>query len=138
LQKKKLKAKVWKKFSEYIRLKECLETTGTLDYGICVTCNKRFHYSELQAGHFIDGRSNSVLFVEDLVHIQCYHCNCVLSGNKDNYAPYMIKRYGIAQVEKMYLLKHMNKSLSVLELEAIYQDLVNKIKDLKNDSIKFI
>lgn len=132
MNKKELKKKVWNKFSEYIRLKECLETTGTFEYGVCCTCNKIFPYNKLQAGHYIDGRSNSVLLVEDIVHIQCYSCNCMLSGNKDAYTPYMLKRYGKEKLEKFLLLKYMKKSLSHFELEAIYQDLVKKIKKLKS------
>ena len=131
MKKKEFKKKVWKKFSEFIRLKECLETTGSPDFGVCVTCSHVKPYKELQAGHFIDGRGNSVLFVEDLVHIQCYRCNCLMSGNKDSYTPYMIRRYGEEKVKKMYLLKHMSRSMSVLELEAIYQDCCQKIKELK-------
>jgi hypothetical protein len=107
-----------------------LETTGTRDYGVCCTCGKQFHFNELQAGHFVDGRNNAVLFVEDIVHIQCVSCNCFMSGNKDSYTLYMLDRYGKEKVEMMLLLKNINKSLSQFELEAIYQDICEKIKKI--------
>ena len=133
MDKKAFKRKLWKLFSIFIRLKECLETTGATDRGVCCTCNRIYHYKELQAGHFIDGRGNSVLFDEDLVHIQCWQCNCAKKGNKDAYTQYMVEKYGQEKVDRFYLLKHMTKSLSAFELEAMHQEICDKIKELKNN-----
>jgi len=66
-----LKRKVWKLFSEYIRLRDCLETTGLKDYGKCITCSKIIPRTLLQAGHFIPGRHNANLFSEEGCHAQC-------------------------------------------------------------------
>lgn len=131
MDKKKLKAKVWKKFSEYIRKKECIETTGFIDRGRCVTCGNEFDYKQLQAGHFVDGRSNAVLFVEDIVHIQCYRCNCLLHGNKDAYTLYMLDRYGKKKVERFLMMKHIKKSLTEFELCALLEEYKKKIKELE-------
>ena len=55
----KLKKKLWTLFSKYIRLRDS-------DYrGICscCTCGIKKHYKEMQAGHFLPGRRNSILFL---------------------------------------------------------------------------
>ncbi len=65
------KAKAWKAFSIYIRTRDCLRFSGDPELGKCVTCNKAFPFKSLQAGHFISGRTNSVLFDERLVYSQC-------------------------------------------------------------------
>lgn len=128
----KLKSKVWRKFSEYIRLKECLETTATKERGICCTCGQIKPFTELDAGHFISGRSNAVLFDELGVHIQCQRCNRFMEGNKVNYYQYMLKRYGQDTIDRMQALKYMTRSLSILELLGLYEHYKQQVKKLKS------
>jgi len=116
---KKLKADAWRWFSRYIRLRDCLKTTGTNEWGICFTCNTRHHFKELQAGHFVDGRGNSVLFQEDGVHAQCLQCNYFKSGNKDVYTPRMIEMYGLARVEELQAEKKVTKHFTDSDLIEI-------------------
>lgn len=68
---KREKAKTWKAFSIYIRTRDCIRTTGDPTKGSCITCNKPFDFKNLQAGHAIGGRNNSVLFDEEIVYGQC-------------------------------------------------------------------
>ena len=70
----------WNSFSQYIRAKRCLETTGYAFVGICVTCGRRFHISYLDCGHCIAGRGNGLLFNERRVDIQCRQCNRTWNG----------------------------------------------------------
>lgn len=65
------KDKAWDSFSIYIRTRDCLRFTGDPTQGKCITCNKPFDFKHLQAGHFINGRGNAVLFDERLVYSQC-------------------------------------------------------------------
>lgn len=131
---KKLKQSVWKLFSEYIRTKECIETTGSIEYGVCCTCGKVYLYDKLQAGHFIPGRTNSVLFVEDIVHIQCWQCNGYEHGKYFEYEQYMINRYGQEKVEKLKILKHQHKTMKIFELLAIEQYYKEKLLKLKQEN----
>jgi hypothetical protein len=64
---KTLKKKAWKAFSEYIRRKY----SGSGGLVKCVTCNKIDHWKSMHAGHYVDGRNNTVLFDERLVWPQC-------------------------------------------------------------------
>ena len=90
----KLKKKVWVAFSEYIRKRDGLRTTGSTEWALCITCGKRYHYKMLQAGHFIAGRHNASLFDEYGVHAQCYACNVIKKGNTLEYRRKMIELYG--------------------------------------------
>jgi len=53
---KKAKEKAWNTFSEFIRKRDCRKTTGSLDRGICCTCEALIAYKGSQPGHFIDGK----------------------------------------------------------------------------------
>jgi len=63
---KKAKKKAWIQFSRYIRLKYAKN-----GFVKCYTCSTVKHWKEMQAGHGIGGRSNAVLFNEDIVRPQC-------------------------------------------------------------------
>src|ERR1700676_924657 len=97
------KKKAWKEFSIYIRTRDCLITTGDPNQGICVTCNRQFGFKQLQAGHWIGGRNNAVLFSEQGVHAQCGGCNGPLDGNPIKYWLYMEKAYGRKVMDKLIL-----------------------------------
>ena len=92
----KVKKDTWNIFSKFIRTRDCLETTGCSSWGFCITCKepKRLHFKVLQAGHFIAGRNNAVLFSEKGVHAQCYNCNINLKGNTLVYRRKIIEMYG--------------------------------------------
>lgn len=127
----KLKKQAWTEFSKYIRLRDCLKTTGDKTRGKCFTCEEVFTFKQLQAGHFIDGRGGSVLFHEDLVHGQCSGCNVFKHGNKDAYTPKMIEIYGLERVEEFWRLKNKPHQWTREELIFIkdkYQKL-NKVLD---------
>lgn len=125
----KAKQKAWKMFSKYIRLKECIETTGQPELGRCCTCQKYYNIKQLQAGHYIQGRRNAVLYIEDIVHIQCVRCNVFLHGNYHEYRTYMLERYG---EEKLKHLENISKLSCKLNHELIYEKykrLYNKLKE---------
>lgn len=113
-----LKKLVWKDFSKYIRLRDCLETTGTLTKGKCVTCHKVFPFEDLQAGHFIAGRSGENLFDERGCYAQCKVCNVFNHGNLEEYYPFMLKRWGEEVIEELKREKRTPKRWTLPELET--------------------
>lgn len=124
----KAKDKAWKAFSDYIRLRDCLKTTKTSDYCICITCNERGDpswkpYNKIQAGHAVGGRSNGILFHEEIVNGQCGYCNrkppMGLGGDYGNYAIALIKIYGIEHVSALQALKYKTIKYSIPELLEI-------------------
>lgn len=126
----KLKKEVWKLFSLWVRLRDA-DFQGM---NTCCTCRKKYHYKKLQAGHFIPGRHNAVLFHEDLVHPQCYSCNFFLGGNPREYDKFMREKYGNQKVEEFDLLgkgkQNGHKEYTVEELEKLklyYQEKLKKV-----------
>ncbi len=88
------KKKLWDVFSIYIRMRDCIEATSTITHGKCCTCGRAYPITKLQAGHFIPGRADSILFEPTCVHSQCYRCNVIRSGEWVKYFRFMEGKYG--------------------------------------------
>ena len=127
----KLKEELWPIFSQYIRLRDCLETTGCTSFGLCITCGKRYHIKLLQAGHFIPGRHNSNLFSEKGTHAQCYNCNINLRGNTLEYRRQIIKMYGEGYDEILEAEAKQLKKFTRAELIELKETYTQKIKELE-------
>jgi len=116
---KKAKDAAWLAFARYIKLRDCLQTTGTKTHCVCVTCNKTVPYGrELHAGHAIGGRGNSILLDPDIVHGQCNICNNPKFGKGGNYAVYsvwMVKTYGLEAWEGMVALSKQPETVKEWE-----------------------
>lgn len=97
----KSKEKAWRAFSKYIRIRDALLTTGTTDYAICCTCGKEYPIAKLQAGHYLPGRTNGILFDERGVHAQCVGCNMFGKGMQAEYHLYMLDKYGAEVCEEL-------------------------------------
>lgn len=128
----KLKKEVWAVFSQYIRLRDCLKTTGTKTHGLCVTCGRRYAFSQLHAGHFISGRHNSVLFSERGVHAQCFNCNITLRGATLEYRRKIIEMYGKGFDEALEKVARMTIRYTAADLEEMKLLYKAKIKELEN------
>jgi len=128
---KQLKKEVWAVFSEYIKKRDCLRTTGSIEYGECISCDYSGHISTLQAGHFISGRHNAYLFSERGVHAQCVTCNLTLGGNPHEYRRQIVKMYGEDVVMELEEEARTTKKFSIGELEALKLDLKDKIERLQ-------
>ena len=89
-----IKRRAWDNFSRFIRARDCLRTTGTIERGRCITCGVEKTFKELQAGHFIPGRHNGNLFSEKGTHAQCRSCNIWGSGKPLEYRKAIIGLYG--------------------------------------------
>lgn len=72
-----LEAKLWKIFSEYIRLR----ASDFNGIATCFTCDRTHHWKYMEAGHCIGGRGNAILFDEIGTQCQCPNCNRFLNGN---------------------------------------------------------
>jgi hypothetical protein len=119
--KKTLKKKAWQVFSEYIRRKYA-DAQGMVR---CVTCGAIKFWKEMQAGHLLDGRSNSVLFDEEIVFPQCPGCNLFKNGNKEVYIPWWIDRFGRAKYDE----KIAQKKKTIKYTEEDYQQIIETYKE---------
>ena len=127
-----MKKKVWVLFSKYIRMRDCLRTTGCNTWGLCITCRKRYHIKLLQAGHFIPGRHNANLFSEEGCHAQCYNCNINLRGNTLEYRRKIIELYGEGFDEVLEARARETKKFTVSELEELQSEYKYKIRLMEN------
>jgi len=119
---KKLKKDAWAWFSKYIRLKYA-DNFGVVE---CCTCGKRDNWKNMQAGHFVAGRQNSILFEENGVHVQCYACNVCKNGNTLEYFIFMERRYGREEIERLRRLAKDSKKYT----REDYLELIDKYKNL--------
>jgi 5-methylcytosine-specific restriction endonuclease McrA len=104
---KKEEKKAKETFSRYVKVRDCLKTTGSEEYGKCITCGEVKHISEMHCGHFVSGRGNSLFFEETNAHLQCAICNTSKGGNLEIYRMKMIKKYGIGEVHRLESLRHV-------------------------------
>ncbi len=129
---RKAKAKTWLVFSRYIRLRDCLKTTGSPDYGECISCGNPFEYNGLDAGHFV-AKHNNNYFSQLGVHAQCRHCNRFLHGNQLGYRRGLVELYGEEMVEVLELENRPIKKFTIGELGELEAELKDKIKLLEGE-----
>ena len=136
-ERQRAKDTAWRWFSKYIRMRDCLKTTGFKDQGKCVTCGDYYPFPELQAGHCIGGRNDTILFDEKLVNAQCSKCNSSpqyggLNGNYAKYHLWYIDEYGREDFEKKILLSNQADKIPTSELREISDEYRLKFKKLES------
>ena len=129
------KNKAWTVFSLYIRTRDALRTTGTLENCRCVTCGRAYPLKGarggLQAGHFIQGRKNSILYDERNVHGQCYGCNVMKKGNMVKFYKFMLEEYGQKVIDELEELETQTKQMKAYEHIEIFEKYKKKLKALQ-------
>jgi len=123
----RLKKKLWKIFSEYIRRRDADEN-GMVK---CFTCPKIMHWKESQAGHYIpQSIALSLVFHEKNVHAQCAGDNLYKRGNLTVYAIELQKRYGPGILEELQSMRQENFRYTRVdydEMISVYKEKLNKI-----------
>jgi hypothetical protein len=123
---KKLKETCWIHCSIYNRRKDA-DWRG---YVVCCTCGDVRQWDEVDAGHFLGGRTNGILFDDRGIHAQCKRCNGFRGGEQAKYEKFMLKRYGQKVVDELYKLRDGNKTFSEKELEEKIETYKNLILSL--------
>jgi len=124
----KTKENAWKAFSAYIRF-IAADYNGRAK---CVTCGAEDNAKKMQAGHFVDGRTNLLLYNEAIVHVQCFRCNVLLKGNKVAYTLFMLKKgYTSEQLEEFENLKFKTQTMLQHEHKAVYEKYKFYIEELR-------
>lgn len=116
------KKKAWEAFSRWIRLRDSDEQ------GICrcITCPKRAHWKDMDAGHYITRAKESVLFDPQNVHAQCGGCNQYQGGKALEYRVELIRRYGQWVVEKMEHTALMTCKRDVFDYQYIEVEAIKR------------
>lgn len=116
----------WKAFSLYIRSK--YYKNGQCE---CYTCEHKFPIGKITAGHGIPGRTNAVLFMEEVVRPQCVACNVYRGGRYDVFTPKLMDELGIKKYKE--LAQKANKTIKftteqLLEIEQKYIEKIWKLE----------
>ena len=107
-----LKKRAWTLLSKCIRI----EASDSLGMCRCVTCGVSKPWIEMQSGHFIAGRTNSILFDERGIHVQCPACNLWRNGAFIEYFIFMEAKYGRPVIEALRALKYKTVKFDRSEL----------------------
>lgn len=121
------KDRAWKAFSEYIRRRD-----SNNGFAKCVTCEVIDEWRYLQAGHFVAGRNNSILFVEDNCHAQCVGCNFFGKNSRSygKYYEFMKARYGIERIDELIILSNRIVLFEQADYERIAEEYKAKTEAL--------
>jgi hypothetical protein len=124
--KKPTRSKLVKKldvvFSQYIRLSNA-DNNG---FCTCVTCKNRFHWKEIQAGHFMSRKHYSIRWDERNVKPQCVACNVYRAGEQYKYSLYLGNNLSKTLLEKSRELRKFTN----IELEEMIADYGERVKKL--------
>jgi len=124
--KKPTRSKLVKKldvvFSQYIRLSNA-DKNG---YCTCVTCSKKFHWKEIQAGHFMSRKHYSIRWDERNVKPQCVACNVYRAGEQYKYSLYL----GNNLSQKLLKESRELRKFTNIELEEMISDYSDRLKKL--------
>ena len=124
------KATAWKNFSAYIRARDALATTGSLEYCKCITCGKIKPIAQIDAGHMLGSRRNGILFDETMVFGQCSFCNREGGGQYEAFKRIMVERNGIEWYESKERAKREPVELTDEALVLISKHYLAKYKEL--------
>ena len=124
--KKPTRSKLVKKldtvFSQYIRLSNA-DNNG---YCNCVTCNKAFHWKQIQAGHFMSRKHYSIRWDERNVLPQCLACNVYRAGEQYKYSLFL----GSELANELYLQSKEIVKFTNSELEDMINDYSERLKKI--------
>lgn len=117
--------KLWKVFSEYIRLRDADEQ----GYCKCFTCGLIRHWKQMDCGHGIGRQHKGVKYNEKNNHAQCKKCNGFEGGMRERYKQEMDKRYGAGTWDLMELASKAPSRWTQFEIDALEKYYKMKLKD---------
>ena len=119
--------KLWKVFSIYIRLRDA-DKNGIVT---CITSGRRYHWKDVDAGHFISRRHLATKFNEQNVNAQSRHDNRFSSGEQFKYAKAIDKKWGAGTADKLLVLSRMTCKRGKFEIDELTKHYLKEIERLK-------
>ncbi len=114
--------KLDKVFSEYIRRRYA--KNGIAE---CVTCGKKDHWKNLQAGHFMSRKHYATRWDEENVEVQCMACNVYRYGEQYLFA----KHLGQEKADELLAKSRTMVKLKDWELEEMIEIYKKKLLELE-------
>lgn len=118
---KGLVTKLDKIFSEYIRRRYAVN-----DIAECVTCGKKDHWKNLQAGHFMSRKHYSTRWDEENVQVQCMACNVYRYGEQFKFSKFL----GTRKANKLLAKSREMVKFANYELEDLIATYKQKVANL--------
>jgi len=97
-----LKKKLDAIYSQYIRRKY----SDYRGYCSCVTCGVSKHVKHMQCGHYVPRTHLSLRYDERNTFPQCASCNVFQKGRMDEYAIFLINKFGDSILNELNIEKH--------------------------------
>lgn len=119
------KKKLDHSFSQWIRIKDAVNGVAT-----CVTCGAKAHWKKMQNGHYIPRSHMSTRYDEQNCHVQCVADNMFKNGAMDEYALFLVSKYGEDILEELNKRKHTIRQIRIPEYEELIKLYDAKVKEL--------
>ena len=120
-----------KYFSQMIRYRDGERRTDGW-WSECITCSEWKPLKQMQAGHFVSRKVNSLRFDETNVNSQCPSCNVFKYGEQYLYSKALDMKYGDGIAESLMNRRFETHKFTITELEEIIQDAKEQIKFYEN------
>jgi len=125
---------VAKLLQKHVRLKAAVaaDKNGFIE---CVSCNKWFHWKDMQGGHWIERGKQATKIMEENIHPQCKGCNQYGMRHRthvrEGYSKFMRDMYGDEFCDEM--LVNSKKPIKYFrpDLEDMVKDLRRKNRELE-------
>jgi hypothetical protein len=125
---------VAKLLQKHVRLKAAVaaDKNGFIE---CVSCNKWFHWKDMQGGHWIERGKQATKIMEENIHPQCKGCNQYGMRHRthvrEGYSKFMRDMYGDDFCDEM--LVNSKKPIKYFrpDLEDMVKDLRRKNRELE-------
>ena len=120
-------AKLWKVFSEYIRLRDANDQ----GFCQCFTCGFTANWKRFDAGHGIGRQHKATKYDERNVAAQCKRCNGFEGGKREVYKEEVNKRYGPQTWEKLEVMSRATCKRGQFEIDVMTKFYSEKVKELR-------
>ena len=125
-------------FSEYIRLRDCVKTTGTVDRCACISCGKPCCGHLLHCWHFVTRWHKSVRWEEKNANWQCCACNTFNAGEQYKHWKAIDRKYGEWTADRLVAMWNQTKKWTLDDLEWMIITFKNKKTEILNKLYNFI
>jgi hypothetical protein len=126
---------VAKLLQKHVRLKAAVaaDKNGFIE---CVSCNKWFHWKDMQGGHWIERGKQATKIMEENIHPQCKGCNQYGMRHRthvrEGYSKFMRDMYGDDFCDQMLIDSKKPIKYFRPDLEDMVRELRRKNKELED------
>ena len=103
-------------------------------FNYCYTCGGKYHWKDMDCGHYIKRRYLQTRWDLNNVRPQCRACNRLKNGNYRVYEPRLCQELGTDFVQKMWDRALKAEKISTPMLSIMLEDIKKKYKNLQKQA----